>query len=112
MDGIEPILSLPAMQVSSPEIRAADNKSRVAEIAKGFESVLLSQLANAMKETVNALKDDEEDPGAGQVQGLFWLYLSRDAADNGGLGLWKDLYRFFSDLQNPDTASQSLDENL
>jgi hypothetical protein len=32
--------------------------------------------------------------------------------DKGGLGLWKDLNRFFKDMQKTDTPAQSLDEKL
>jgi hypothetical protein len=33
-------------------------------------------------------------------------------ADKGGLGMWKDLNRFFTDMQNKDTQARSLDEKL
>ena len=81
------------------------------QLAKDFESVLLTKLVDEMKNTTNQW-GFEEDAASEQVQGLFWMYLARDAADKGGIGLWKDLYRFFSDVQNPNTQTQSLDESL
>ena len=80
-------------------------------MAKDFESVLLTKLLEEMKETVGQWSIEEE-AGSEQVKGLFWLFLARDVADKGGLGLWKDLNRFFTDLQNQDTQAKSLDEKL
>ncbi|MEJ2648354.1 MAG: hypothetical protein P8016_08120 [Sedimentisphaerales bacterium] len=34
----------------------------------------------------------EKDSASEQVDGIFWLYLARDMADKGGLGLWKNIY--------------------
>jgi hypothetical protein len=65
-----------------------------------------------MKETVNQF-NDEEDSAGGQVQGIFWMYLANDMADKGGVGLWKDLQKVFTNLQNPaEPPTQSLDEGL
>ena len=91
-------------------VKSADAK-KTDQLAKDFESVLLTQLVDKMKDTVGQ-SELGEDAGADQVKGIFWLYLARDVADKGGLGLWKDLSRFFTDLQNKSTPTQSLDENL
>jgi Rod binding domain-containing protein len=90
--------------------KSADAK-KTEQLAKDFESVLLTQLVDKMKDTVGQW-GFEEEAAAGQVKGLFWLFLARDVADKGGLGLWKDLSRFFTDLQNKSAPAQSLDENL
>jgi Rod binding domain-containing protein len=106
MNGANSISSL----VAGPPLiegRGPKDESRVAELSKDFESVLLTKLVDEMKETVGQWGFEEEDAASGQVQGLFWLYLARDLADKGGLGLWKDLYRFFSDLQSPRDFTQS-----
>ena len=90
--------------------KSADAK-KTEQLAKDFESVLLTQLVDKMKDTVGQ-SELGEDAGADQVKGIFWLYLARDVADKGGLGLWKDLSQFFTDLQNKSASTQSLDENL
>jgi Rod binding domain-containing protein len=96
--------------IRSNNVKSADDK-KTEKIAKDFESVLLTKLLDEMKNTIgNGLGEDEA--GSEQVKGLFWLYLARDVADKGGLGLWKDLNRFFTDLQNQDTQAKSLDEKL
>jgi Rod binding domain-containing protein len=128
MDGSDLLLTAPVMP-PSPLDEAAGSLSRAAalqnssaggladpkkteKLAKDFESVFLSKLFDAMKETVSQF-NEEEDAAGGQVQGMFWLCLARDVADKGGLGLWKDLQRFFTDMQSPaQPPSQSLDEGL
>jgi Rod binding domain-containing protein len=72
----------------------------------------MTKLVDSMKETVEQWQDEKEDAAGGQVQGLFWYYLAQDMADKGGVGLWKDLYRFFTDMQKTNATSQSLDEGL
>jgi Rod binding domain-containing protein len=74
------------------ELSEAEKK----QAAKDFESVLLTKLLDVMKDTIGDWGFDE-DGASQQVQGLFWLYLARDIANQGGVGLWKDIYRSLSD---------------
>ena len=62
------------------------------QIAKDFESVLVNKLLDEMRKTVGNWGFDK-DGACEQVQGIFWLYLARDIANNGGFGLWKDIYK-------------------
>ncbi|MFP4105013.1 MAG: rod-binding protein [Phycisphaerae bacterium] len=58
--------------------------------AAGFESVLLNKLMDAMQKTI----PDDGILSSGitkQVQSMFWMYLSQDLADKGGLGLGRQL---------------------
>ena len=73
-------------------------KQKKEQAAKDFESVLLGKLLDEMK---NSIGDwgFEEDGASKQIEGIFWLYLARHLANNGGLGLWKDIYQT---LTNPD----------
>jgi len=103
LDGVKLITSLGN--------RAAGPEPKVEEAAKDFESVLLSKVFDEMKNTVGKWTE-EEDVASDQVKGLFWLFLARDVADKGGMGLWKDLSQFFTDTQKPDTTQQKLDESL
>ena len=60
-----------------------------------------------MKDTIGDWGFDE-DGASQQIQGLFWLYLARDIADRGGLGLWKDIYRCLNDTSQTDATIESL----
>jgi len=81
------------------------------QIAKDFESVLLTRLLNEMKETIGD-GGFEADGASKQVQGLFWLYLARDIADKGGLGLWKDIYKWLDQSKPTKTTVQSQDQGV
>ncbi|HDZ68810.1 MAG TPA: hypothetical protein ENH43_00100 [Phycisphaerales bacterium] len=81
------------------------------QIAKDFESVFINKLLNEMKNTIGDWGFDK-DGASGQVQGIFWLYLARDIANNGGFGMWKDIYKFLTDSSQAKTTTQSLDKNI
>jgi len=69
----------------------SDEKKK--QVAKDFESVLITKLLDQMKDTIGHW-GFEQDSASQQVQGIFWLYLAQDIANKGGFGLWKDLYEF------------------
>ena len=68
------------------------------QIAKDFESILLSRLLDEMK---NSIGDwgFEESASSEQIQGIFWLHLARHLANNGGLGMWRDIYQNLPNLE-------------
>jgi hypothetical protein len=68
------------------------------QIAKDFESVLLTRLFDEVQKSLGS-GDLEEDGTSQQVQGLFWFYLARDAADKGGFGLWKEIYQQLQQME-------------
>ena len=60
--------------------------------AKDFESVLLYKLMEEMKRTVP--ESDLFSTGASrQVEGIFWYYLAQEVAKQGGLGVWREIYK-------------------
>jgi len=80
-------------------------------IARDFESVLLSRLFEQVQQTMGNW-DQPEDGAAPQVQGLFWLYLAREVADQGGIGLWKEIYRGIEQMAGVPNPAAALDEEL
>ena len=62
----------------------------IEKAAKDFESVLIHKLMEEMSRTVgeSGLLGDGITK---QVQGMFWMYLSQEVAQQGGLGLWKNI---------------------
>ena len=81
------------------------------QIAKDFESVLVSRLLNEMKGAIGEW-GFEEDGVSAQVEGMFWLYLAGEVANNGGFGLWKDIYDFLTDVEQANITTLSLDKSL
>ncbi len=88
---------------------ATDEKKK--QIAKDFESVLLNKLFDQMSKSVGNW-GFEKDGASEQVQGIFWLYLARDIANNGGMGLWKDIYKSLTHSDPTNTAGKSLDGKI
>jgi len=83
------------------------------KIGKDFESVLLTKLFEEVQSSIQDSGFDEEDSGAQQVRGMFWLYLAQDVADKGGLGLWKDIYQHIKQMDGGAAdPTASLDEEL
>ncbi len=116
MDSTKLILTEP---VSSPSMLEHLDQSRLKslsdekkkQVAKDFESVLLDKLLEEMK---NSITDWglEKDAASKQTEGKFWLYLGRDIANNGGLGLWKEIYQHLSEAEQTNTAQQSVDDQI
>jgi Rod binding domain-containing protein len=101
-----------AAAIINPQSHPVDHTDqKKQQIAKDFESVLLTRLFEQVQKTIGSL-DTEEDGTAQQVQGLFWLYLARDAADQGGVGLWKDIYQQLQQMDGVPNPADVLDEEL
>jgi Rod binding domain-containing protein len=87
------------------------SEDRKKQIAKDFESVLISKLLDEMKNTIGGWSFDEDETSK-QVQGIFWLYLARDIANNGGFGMWKDIYQFSSNPDQTNTTTELLSRDI
>ena len=113
MNSILPSQVMPVLPVKQIEKSRLDNieEQKKEQVARDFESLLLNNLLDQMKNTVGEW-GFEKDSASGQVDGLFWLYLARDISDKGGLGLWKDIYNSLPDNEQAKHAEQSLEGNL
>jgi len=124
MDGSSPIPDLgfqvsdltrvanPPSALHPPPSGSVDrSEEKKQQVAKDFESILLTRLFEQVQQTMGNL-DPEEDGTAQQVQGLFWLYLARDVADKGGVGLWKDIYQNLEQMSAVPNPVDALNEEL
>ena len=87
------------------------SEAKKKQLARDFESVFINKLLDEMKNTIGDW-GDEKDGVSKQIDGIFWLHLARDLADNGGFGMWKDIYQFLTDSEHKNTAAELLDESL
>lgn len=83
------------------------SEAKKKQAAKDFESVLLTKLLDVMKGTIGDWGFDK-DGASQQVQGLFCLYLARDIANQGGFGLWADIYESLGDADQTNAKIESL----
>jgi len=88
---------------------SSDEKKQ--QLAKDFESVLLTRLFSEVKESIGSCGFDE-DPASDQIHGMFWSYLAQDIAGKGGFGLWQDLYQHFKDLEGAPEAGELINKEL
>jgi Rod binding domain-containing protein len=77
------------------------DRAALTRAAKDFESVLLNKLLEEMSSTIGD-SGLLSSPTGKQLQGMFWNFLAEDLARQGGLGLWKDLYRQFAGQPGQD----------
>lgn len=91
--------------------QAGISEEKKKQIAKDFESLLINKLLDEMKNTIGSW-GFEKDGASMQVQGIFWLYLARDIANNGGIGLWKDIYQNMTNNEPVNSAGNSTDKYL
>ncbi|MBN1796312.1 MAG: hypothetical protein JW804_06535 [Sedimentisphaerales bacterium] len=102
-------------QVSPPEILPQLNGIEIASedkkkhIAKEFESLLLNRVLEQMNNTVGQW-DNDQDAAIGQIRGIFNMYMAEHISDNGGFGLWKDIYKSLTQMQQ-ELASAERSEN-
>ena len=87
---------------ASPRPDAAQAQKE--QFARDFESILIGKLLDEMKNTIGQW-GFEEDGAAQQIQGLFWMNLSQDLGQQGGLGIWQDIYQSLDTTTDPATAS-------
>jgi len=96
---------LPATLKEPDKIAGASEEKKM-QAAKDFESVLIAKLLDAMKNTIGDW-GLEKDAVSKQVGGIFWLYLARGIANNGGFGMWKDMYQFLNSSGQADTKVEA-----
>ena len=96
--------------ITTEEI-VSSSDARKMQLAKNFESLLLTKLFDQVKESIKESSFDD-DPASGQVHGMFWSYLAQDISDKGGFGLWQDIYENFKDLEGQQTTGELMDKEL
>ena len=91
---------------------AGDNSVGGAEeAAKDFESVLLNQLMQEMSRTIP--DSGLTSSGASkQIQSMFWSFLAEEVADNGGLGLWRDIQKYCFGPEQAKSPAPTVEQEL
>jgi Rod binding domain-containing protein len=107
-ESVRPPDQLGQLELSSPNSTSEEKKK---QIAKDFESILLSKVFNEMQNTIGDW-GFEKDGAFKQVQGIFYMFLARDVANNNGIGLWKNIYEFLSNSDHANTAENSSDVEI
>ncbi len=107
--------NLPSLQAPGNITRLLGNNNAGAkelkEAAEGFESVFLEKLLQEMRKTIpkSGLLDS---PISDQMNDMFWSFLSKDLAKNGGIGLSGEVYRQMQNEMNSQTKPRALEQLL
>ncbi|MCP4377247.1 MAG: hypothetical protein GY794_13860 [bacterium] len=90
---------------------STEGTSKQEQAAKDFESVLINQLMQEMARTVpdSGLTSSSVSK---QIQGMFWSFLSEEVADNGGMGLWKDIQKYCLPSETADASAPTVEQKL
>jgi len=107
-ESVSPPELLGQLETSSLNGASEEEKEK---IAKDFESVLLNKLLGEMQNTIGDWGFEKNGPFK-QIQGIFYLFLARDVASNGGIGLWKDIYGFLNNTNQGNAAESPLDAEI
>ena len=99
------------IESATPEAVADMSDLKKKELAKDFESILLTRLFSEVKASISASSFDE-DSGSDQIHGMFWSFLAEDVADKGGFGLWQDLYQHFKEMDGTGATGALMDKEL
>ncbi len=111
MDPVNLIFTDPALMPSSvPKLDSAEalRPDAKEKFAKDFESIFINKLLDVMQSSIGDW-GFEKDGASEQITSLFSTYLARHAADNGGLGLWKEIYSFLNRSNDPNPKADSLE---
>ena len=84
-------MPLPASLDNAGKIDSASAQKQIKAV-KDFESVFITQLLETMEATIGDW-GMEKDGASGQIQDMFWSFLGDEVSDQGGLGLWKNIYK-------------------
>lgn len=84
----------PAIQKSQSPKDEAGKK----DFAKQFEAIFINKLLDQMTKSINEINPDK-DPSSKQVNSIFNMFLSRHVSQNGGMGMWKDIYHSLSNVE-------------
>lgn len=102
------VLGKKVQQIGQTEIDFAEEKKK--QVAKDFESILIHQLLEKMKDTIP--KSDLEDSSSEQIKSMYWSFMAQAVADKGGFGLWEKIYEAMPKNGEEQVNQQNLDASV
>jgi Rod binding domain-containing protein len=81
------------------------------KFAMEFESLFIEKLLSEMKNTIGEW-GEEKDGAAQQTEGLFYMFLAKGLGQQGGMGLWKDIYKSLQSGNERNNTNTVLDRKI
>jgi Rod binding domain-containing protein len=99
--------------VSAEKINTYTGSENAAKkkFAMEFESIFIDKLLSEMKNTIGEW-GEEKDGAAQQTEGLFYMFLAKGLGENGGMGLWKDIYKSLQSGNEQNNTNTVLDKKI
>lgn len=82
-------------------------EEKLKKVARDFESVFIHQVMSVMKDSIP--DDDWEDSSSEQIHGMYWSFMAQAVGEEGGFGLWKDLYSIMARQQKAGSIEPEKD---
>ncbi|MCE5339753.1 MAG: hypothetical protein LLF92_01320 [Planctomycetaceae bacterium] len=110
---IDSSVSSPALPTSPDKINTYSGNEDAAKkkFAMDFESIFIDKLLGEMKNTIGEW-GEEKDGAAQQTEGLFYMFLAKGLGENGGIGLWKDIYKSLQTGNEQNNSNTLLDKKI
>ena len=105
-----------ALRALRPAGEGEDTK-KLKHAARQFEGLLVQLILKQMKETTSELEADDEDGGdvsREHLKSMFWTFLGDSITEQGGFGLWEQVYQQTASAgsSEPAAGTPDLDERI
>ncbi|MBT3199263.1 MAG: hypothetical protein HN350_05045 [Phycisphaerales bacterium] len=97
--------------LNTGDSKGIEGQEDMAQAAKDFESVLLNQLMQEMSRTIPDSGFDNSG-ATKQIQSMFWSFMAEEVADNGGLGLWRDIQKYCTGPDQGNPPAPTVEQQL
>jgi Rod binding domain-containing protein len=97
-------------------LKADSDTSKLKDVAKKFEGMLLHEMFKQVQQSVETLNEDDDDEDSScreQYQSLYWSQMADAVSERGGIGFWKSIYgQIRQQAGKADNAGGLIDEDI
>jgi len=108
IDKLSPVL-ITANTTQASSIGSSDDAKK--KFAMDFETIFISRLLEEMKNTIGDW-GEEKDGASQQIDGLFNMFLANGLGEQGGFGLWKDIYNSLVEMEEKGRTTELVDKKI
>jgi flagellar protein FlgJ len=108
---ISPLIGDAKRASSLAGIAGTAGDAKKIKVAKEFEAIFVRQLLSQMKNTIGD-SGFLQDGGSKQIQDMFWSFLGDEIADQGGLGMWENIYKTMDTGEEKTGGSEKLNAEV
>ena len=103
-------------QVKEASTLSKTDLEQLENVAKKFEGIFVQQVMKQMQETIENASFDPEDNAGKQVHGMYCTFMADAVSEQGGFGMWKQIYHQLVQMKEASVDAQAavsqLDEHM